>query len=71
MPAKKKKTDKEQDATPRVHADLEGFNITINSFGELQSSFDIDKINRFLNKNVKDKKFKGREDIDGVPPESK
>lgn len=58
-----------QEEMPRVHPDLEGFNITINSFGELQTSFDIDKINQFLNKNVKDKKFKGRDDIEGAPKE--
>jgi hypothetical protein len=33
----------------------------INSFGEISSSFSIDKINEFLNKNVEDKKLKDRE----------
>lgn len=66
-PKKKKKTETPEVPLPRVHPELSGFNITINSFGELQTSFEIDKINQFLNKNVKDKKFKGRDDIDGVP----
>lgn len=52
----KNKDDKNE--KPRVHKELEGFDISINSFGEIQTSFDIDKINDFLNKNVDDKKLK-------------
>lgn len=51
--AKKKKEDKK----PTVHKDLKGMNIEINSFGEIVSNIDIDKINDFLNKNVEDKKL--------------
>jgi len=40
-----------------MHDDLDGFNIKINSFGEIQSNFEIDKLNSFLNDNVKDKKL--------------
>jgi hypothetical protein len=59
---------KEKDPTkPRVHPDLEGFNIEINSFGEVRTVYDLDKLNQFLNKNVRDKKFRGREDIEGAP----
>ncbi|MEX2513307.1 MAG: hypothetical protein WD398_10410 [Cyclobacteriaceae bacterium] len=50
--------------TPKVNADLEGFNMNINSFGEISSSFSIDKINEFLNKNVDDKKLRDREKIE-------
>lgn len=56
---KKKKKEEEQ---PRVHEELKGFKMEINSFGEISSSFSIDKINDFLNKNVEDKKLKDRED---------
>lgn len=56
--AKKKK--KEED--PKVHDELKGFKMEINSFGEISSSFSIDKINEFLNKNVEDKKLKDREE---------
>ncbi len=56
---KKKKKEEE----PRVHEDLKGFKMEINSFGEISSTFTIDKINEFLNKNVEDKKFKDREDV--------
>ena len=44
---------------PKVHKDLDGFDIKINSFGEIQMSYDMDKINQFLNQNVEDKKLKG------------
>ena len=55
---KKKKKEEE----PRVHEDLKGFKMEINSFGEISSTFSIDKINEFLNKNVEDKKLKERDD---------
>lgn len=58
-PVKDKTTEK-----PRVHKDLSGFDIEINSFGEIRSSYDIDKINAFLNRNVDDKKLRHREDLD-------
>jgi hypothetical protein len=55
--AKKIKKDK-----PRVNKDLEGFEIKINTFGEINTTFDLDKINDFLNKNVDDKKLRDRKD---------
>lgn len=54
--AKKKKEDKKK---PKVHEDLEGLEIKVNSLGEVVTNYDVDKINEFLNKNVEDKKFKG------------
>ena len=33
-------------------------NIEINSFGEIQMSYDIDKLNSFLNEKVDDKKLR-------------
>lgn len=38
--------------------DLKEFEISINSFGEIQSNFDIDEINDYLNRNLRDKKLK-------------
>ncbi len=73
--SKKKKTPPERPGTPsrpksdgtdpkpRVHKELEGFNIQINSFGEISNSYDIDKINQFLNKTVDDKKLRHRADL--------
>ena len=47
---------------PKVHKQLEGLDLTINSFGEINMSLSIEKINEFLNKNVDDKKLRGLED---------
>jgi hypothetical protein len=55
---KKKKKEEE----PRVHEELKGFKMEINSFGEISSNLPIEAINAFLNKNVEDKKLKERED---------
>ena len=55
----KKKKKEEQ---PRVHEELKGFKMEINSFGEISSNLPIEAINAFLNKNVEDKKLKERED---------
>jgi hypothetical protein len=65
--AKKKQNDSSKPASekPRVHKDLDGFDIKINSFGEITTSFDMDRINAFLNKNVDDKKLRDRDDIVG------
>jgi hypothetical protein len=52
-PKKKKRT---------VHKDLEGFDINVNPFGELESTLDIDKINDFLNKNIEDKRVPDSDD---------
>lgn len=60
--AKKKTEDKAQTEKPRVHKDLEGFEIKINTFGEIQMSYSIESINEFLNKTVDDKKLRNRKD---------
>ncbi len=64
-----KKTKK--DENPKVNPDLEGFKMNINSFGEISSSFSIDKINEFLNKNVDDKKLRDRDDIEDLEKKKK
>ncbi|MBX2844028.1 MAG: hypothetical protein KTR26_19815 [Flammeovirgaceae bacterium] len=48
---------------PKVHKDLEGFNITVNKSGEIESTYSIDELNKFLNKKVDDKKLRDRDDI--------
>lgn len=42
---------------PEVHKDLEGLDFKINTFGEIQSTMDLDKLNKFLDENVDDKKL--------------
>lgn len=49
--------NKKEDKKPDMHDDLDGFSIRINRFGEIQSNFEIDKLNTFLNDNVEDKKL--------------
>lgn len=48
--------------SPKVNPDLKGFDIKIDSFGEIKSNYNIDNINRFLDKNVDDKKLVNRND---------
>lgn len=57
--SKKKNTAKKE--KPRVNKELQGFDIQINSFGEINTTYDLDKINEFLNKNVDDKKLRNRD----------
>lgn len=61
-----KKQDKKK---PKVHKDLDGFDISVDEFGEVKSTFEIDKINKFLNRNVDDKKLRDREDLDELQAE--
>ncbi len=64
-----KKSKKEEN--PKVNPELEGFKMNINSFGEISSSFSIDKINEFLNQNVEDKKLKDRKDLEAIKKKKK
>ncbi len=60
MGKKKEKEGKK----PKVNKELDGFNIQINTFGEIVSDYDLDEINSFLNRNVDDKKLRDRDDIE-------
>ena len=64
----KKKPAKKEKEKPTVNKELEGFDIHINSFGEITTSYDLDNINTFLDKNVEDKKLKHREDLKKKDP---
>ena len=57
-----KKEKKAPVRRPKVHPELGGFNIHVNSFGEVVSNLNIDRINSFLNKTVEDKKLVSRDD---------
>ena len=67
---KVKNATKKVKQRPKVHQELEGFDIRINPFGEVISNIDIDKINAFLDENVEDKKLADRE-ADEVKPNKK
>jgi hypothetical protein len=59
--SKKKKEGKKK---ARVHKELEGFEIKVNPLGEITSNYNIDQINEFLNRNVRDKKLVKRDESD-------
>jgi len=40
---------------------LEDFNIEINEFGEIVTNTSVEKLNKFLNKNLEDKKLKNKD----------
>jgi len=50
MPRKKKKAEIPKEEKASFHEGLEGFDIKVNSFGQMETSFEIDKLNAFLNK---------------------
>lgn len=52
MPKKKAMKGK-----PEVHQDLDGLDLSVNQFGNIKTTMDLDKINSFLNDNVADKKL--------------
>ncbi|GAB3826942.1 hypothetical protein [Hymenobacter jeollabukensis] len=58
-PVKKKQQDPEK--KPRVHKELEGFEIKVNPLGEITSTYSIEQINEFLNRHVRDKKLVNRD----------
>ena len=59
--AKEKKPIKKR--KPRVHSQLDGFEVSVDQFGELQSNMPIEKLNKFLDENVEDKKLEDRDDF--------
>ena len=63
--AKKDKSDKIK-PKPKVHKDLQGFDVTIDQFGEIRSNMNIEKLNEFLDKNVDDKKLAERDDYEDL-----
>lgn len=58
------KYKKKRKKNAKVHEDLDGLDIKINKFGEIESNMDIDELNRFLTEYVKDKKLEDRDDLE-------
>lgn len=56
------KNRKAKQEKPKIHEELEGFDISINEFGQIKTNYDVTKVNKFLNENLKDKKLEDRED---------
>jgi hypothetical protein len=46
---------------PQVNPELKGFDVKINEFGEIISTYDLEDLNDFLDRKVDDKKFRGIE----------
>ncbi len=57
MPRKKKNPETPPSSRPSFNEKLKGFDIRVNTFGEMESTFEIDRLNDFLNKEVHDKKL--------------
>ena len=66
MAKKTSKSKSKKESMPRVHKDLEGFQITVDQFGEIKSNMSIEKINEFLNEKVEDKKLQERPDYEEI-----
>lgn len=62
----KKEPSPKKTKKPKVHRDLDGFEVSIDQFGELTSNMAIEKLNDFLDKNVDDKKLAERGDYDDI-----
>ncbi len=71
MPRKKKTTEIPKSSRPSFHENLKGFDIKVNTFGEMESTFEIDRINEFLNKEVHDKKLEASESEIKTPKKKK
>jgi len=52
---------KPQKGKPQVHDELEGFEVEVNEFGQITSNRSPEELNKFLDKNVDDKKLRGLE----------
>jgi len=51
---------------PRVNQELDGFDMKIDTFGEIKTNFEIERINHFLNTHLEDKKLKHRDDLQDI-----
>ncbi len=72
MARKPEKNDKPaKKEAPKVNEELQGFDIKIDTFGEIKSTMSIDQINKFLNKNVDDKKLRDRDDLEFIQEKNK
>ena len=61
MAPSKKNTKK-----PTVNPELKDFDARVSEFGELETSYNIEDINEFLNKRLKDKKLIDRKDYKAI-----
>ena len=50
---KPKKAEQDPEAAATFHGDLTGFDIKVNTFGEMESTIDMDQLNAFLNRKMR------------------
>jgi phage FluMu protein gp41 len=48
---------KHQPLRTKTHPELDKFDVSVTAFGEIEGSMSVDKINKFLDRNVKDIKL--------------
>lgn len=53
-----RRQDQRRESLPDVHPELEGFDVELNSFGEVDMTIGIDELNDFLDKRVDDPKLR-------------
>ena len=53
---------KPQNKPAEVHDELKGFDIKIDSFGQMESNMSVSKLNSFLNERIEDKKIQASEE---------
>ena len=65
--AAKRKPRKPVDPEPeqaKLHPDLQGFNISLDPFGRVETNMNLDNVNSFLNRNLRDRKLDEKMDRD-------
>jgi len=65
MARKKMRSKNQKKVKPKVNSKLEGFEVRIDRFGKITSTFEIDRINEFLDEEVEDKKLVDRKEDRG------
>jgi hypothetical protein len=55
---------------PKLNPNLQGFDIHVNSFGEIKPNWDMSRLNEFLDEHVPDKKLVDRPDRVNRRPDS-
>lgn len=54
---------------PKVNPDLQGFAIEVDRFGTVHSNVPVDRLNRFLDREVSDRKLEDRSGPHGEEPQ--
>jgi hypothetical protein len=75
MAAKRKprKQAEPEEEKAKLHPDLQGFNISLDPFGRVETNMNLENINSFLNRNLRDRKLdeKMSRDAGELPPVEK